>query len=419
MREETRSAEWYADLLRDAKRYRTREVSLWQDPELAGVQRRRGDEGWNEAWASQYRGADDPLFAEALSFLDESTNQQAQRQREEEEQRDRELRQAKALARAKRRESVVLTLVAVGAIVVAFLMYRSAQVARNAQADAETAQADATNSRAAAEKLAGELNQLNALLEQERKLATQGTASAADRARLQQEIEAARAQAQGAQQELTKLRQTEQAGKSETGGLQQRVDTLQQQLSAAAAERDKLQAQVSSMQGQVVQGTTAANRAAALQGQLDDERKRTAAADAEVARLKAQLAAATAGGGTAAGGGGVTTAPATMTAQEITRAFTEGVRAYDLRDWETSASIMQTLIAAKSDGAAPPKEVRMSGTRFVPYAPYSYQAAALFQLKSNCVIVRAALVLAEAEAEPVPPELRTALQTARKQCGAQ
>ena len=36
-----RSAEWYADLARDVVRYRTGEVSLWQDPELAGVQQRR------------------------------------------------------------------------------------------------------------------------------------------------------------------------------------------------------------------------------------------------------------------------------------------------------------------------------------------------------------------------------------------
>ena len=53
VREETRSAEWYTDLSRDVVRYRSREVSLWQDPELAGVLRRRADEGWTEAWAGQ------------------------------------------------------------------------------------------------------------------------------------------------------------------------------------------------------------------------------------------------------------------------------------------------------------------------------------------------------------------------------
>ena len=422
VREETRSAEWYADLLRDAKRYRTREVSLWQDPELAGVQKRRADEGWNEAWADQYRDADDPLFAEALSFLDESTSQQAQRRREEEEQRDRELRQARALARERRRLAVVLTVVAVASLVAAFWMYRQAEVARNAQAAAETAEADATNSRAAAEKLAGQLTQLNQLLEQEKQLASSATASAADRARLQQEIEAVKAQAEGSQAALAKAREAEVAGRSETGSLQQRIDQLQQQLTNAANERDKaaadrerLQTQVTTMQGQVAQGTTAAERVATLQGQLEEERKRSAAADAEIARLKTQLAAAASPNRGAPSSG---TAAPTLTTQGMADLFAQGVRAYDLRDWGTAASLMQNLIDTRP-GAAPPKEVRMSGTRFVPYAPHWYQAMAWFQDKTDCVVVRAALVVADAAAEPVPTELQSAVQTARKQCGAQ
>jgi predicted nucleic acid-binding Zn-ribbon protein len=427
VREETRSAEWYADLLRDTKRYRTREVSLWQDPELAGVQKRRADDGWTEAWAHQYRGADDPLFPEALSFLDESTSQQAQRQREEEEQRDRELRQAKALARAKRREVVVLTLVAVGAIVVAVvavMMYRSAeaarQVARDAQAVAESAQADATNSRAAAEKLAGELNQLNALLEQERKLSASGTASAADRARLQQEIEAAKAQAQQAQQELVKVRQTETAVKGDGGAQLARVETLQQQLAAAAAERDKLQAQVSSMQGQVVQGATAADRAAALQGQLDDERRRAAAAEAEIARLKTELAAIktpSPASPTSPASGNPTGRGSIPSTAALERIFVEGVRAYDLGDWKAAAASMQFISNNQLFDAVAPKEVRMSGTRFVPYAPESYLAAALFEMEPGCSGILLSALL-RAEKEPVPPDLRTKLPTARKRCSA-
>ena len=46
-------------------------------PRAGGRPETAADDGWNEAWANQYRGADDPLFAEALSFLDESTRQQA------------------------------------------------------------------------------------------------------------------------------------------------------------------------------------------------------------------------------------------------------------------------------------------------------------------------------------------------------
>ena len=55
VREESRSAEWYADLARDVVRYRSKAASLWQDPELAGVEQRRRDDAWNEAWAEQYQ----------------------------------------------------------------------------------------------------------------------------------------------------------------------------------------------------------------------------------------------------------------------------------------------------------------------------------------------------------------------------
>jgi hypothetical protein len=56
----------------------------------------------------------------------------------------------------------------------------------------------------------------------------------------------------------------------------------------------------------------------------------------------------------------------------------------------------------------------MSGTRFVPYAPQSYLGAALFELKSDCTAVLAALK--QAESEPVPPDARSKLQAARQQC---
>ena len=81
VREESRSAEWYADLARDVVRYRSQAASLWQDPELAGVEQRRRDESWNEAWAEQYRREDDPLCSEVLSFLDKSGREQAERRR--------------------------------------------------------------------------------------------------------------------------------------------------------------------------------------------------------------------------------------------------------------------------------------------------------------------------------------------------
>ncbi len=104
------------------------------------------------------------------------------------------------------------------------------------------------------------------------------------------------------------------------------------------------------------------------------------------------------------------------TAQDVTRAFTDGVRAYDLGNFKASAQYMQDAIRMQASVKQPPKEVRMSGTRFVPYAPQSYLAAALFDMKSDCAAVLAALK--QAENEPVPPDIRAKLQAARKQCGS-
>ena len=125
VREESRSAEWYADLARDVVRFRSQAASLWQDPELAGVEQRRRDEGWNEAWAEQYRRPRrSALFQRCCRFSKQSDHEQAERRREEEEQRNRELRQAQALASAKRRQSIVLALLLISVDAIAVMFYR-------------------------------------------------------------------------------------------------------------------------------------------------------------------------------------------------------------------------------------------------------------------------------------------------------
>jgi hypothetical protein len=416
VRDETRSVEWYVDLTRDVARYRTHEVSLWQDPELECATRRRDDEGWNEAWANQYRSSDDPTFPEVLSFLDESTRTQEARRREEEDQRSRELRQAQDLARAKRREAVVMGVLLVGALVAAIVLYRSAETARNARTAAESAQADATESRQAAEKLASDLGQLNALLEQERKLATSATASAEERAQLEKEIAAIRAQATGSQAELARLRQQEEASASASGGLQQRIDTLQQQLDAAAAERGRLQAQLAPLQKQAAQLDAASERASTLQSQLEDERARFATQAGEMAKLRQEIAALRTAGPVPTPTPAPTPTPGGGTAADVTRAFTEGVRAYDLGNWKGSAQYMQDAVRLQSGVKELPREVRMSGTRFVPYAPYSYLAVALLQLNAECSSITSAL--AQAAREEVPPDLKGRLQAAQTRCGS-
>jgi len=429
VREEARSAEWYSDLSRDVIRYRNREVSLWQDPELAGVQRRRRDEGWNEAWANQYRRTDDPAFSEVLSFVDESAREQSERLREEEKQRDRELRQAQALARANRRQSIALALVLVGVGIVAFVLYRSVQKDRQiAQATSDYQRATEENQR--------QLAKVNALeAEQAALKRSAATASPADQARLDQltkEIDGARAQAKGSQDELAKLRKDQELGASDRGGLLKQIDALRQEKTQAINERDKLQAQLNAVQKSQYptqsQSPQPDDRAATLQRQLDDERKRATDALAEVARLRNENAALR-----SSKSDPTPTPPASnVSVQDLTKAFSDGVRAYDLKNWGASAQSMRDATRMQSGVKEPPKEVRMSGTRFVPYAPWSYLAAALSQfaytqaLQSPGGAAKAMdavctddvnRALTGARAEPAPPDIKPWLSRVQAVCG--
>ncbi len=373
VREESRSAEWYADLARDVVRYRGKAASLWQDPELAGVEQRRRDDGWNEAWAEQYRGAGDPLFSEVLSFLEQSGREQAERLREEEEQRNRELRQAQALASAKRRQSFVLALLLVGVGAIAVMFYRD--VLKNQQITQATAEYQrlSTESQSAQSRLK-ELEAEQAKLKSD---ASTATATPEEQARLQaltREIEAAKGQAKGSQDELAKLKKDRELSDSDRGRLLKQVDTLTQQLTQVTSERDSLKTPKTP-----TQSTTPDDRAL-LQKQLQDERNRSAEATAEIGRLKQELSAARSATAATPSGGST----ATATTQDVSRAFTDGVRAYDLGNFKASAQYMQDAIRMQGGVKQLPKEVRISGTRFVPYAPQSYLGAALFDMKSDC-----------------------------------
>ena len=192
--------------------------------------------------------------------------------------------------------------------------------------------------------------------------------------------------------------------------LLQQIETLNQRLTQTTADRDRLQNQLNARPSTppVTQqkDTTPANddRVAVLQRQLDDERKQSAD---EIARLKNQLAAAS-------NDRTSTPAPASnASVQNLTKAFSDGVRAYDLRNWQGAVQSMQDAIRMQGSVQAP-KEVRMAGTRFVPFAPQSYLAASLLETKADCSAVAAALN--QAANEPVPPDLRAKLQAARAQC---
>jgi hypothetical protein len=406
VREESRSAEWYADLARDVVRYRNQTASLWQDPELAGVEQRRRDDSWNDAWADQYRRPNDPQFSEVVSFLDESGREQSKRQREDEEQRNRELRQAQALAKAKRRQAVVLALLLVGVGAVAFLFYRDFEKNR------QLASATADYQRLSAESTSAAARLLELEAEQAKLKVDTAAATPQEQARLlalTREIETAKGQAQGSLDELAKLRKDRELSDSDRGRLLRQVETLQQQLTQVTTERDTLRTAKPS-----TPSTTPDDRAV-LQKQLQEERGSLADATAEIAKLKQELSAALKNAASTTSSGGSSGASG-ATVQEVTRAFSDGVRAYDLGNWKASAQYMQDAIRMQSGVKQPPKEVRMAGTRFVPYAPQSYLGAALFEMKTDCAAVLSALK--QAESEPVPSDIRAKLQAARKQCAA-
>ena len=110
------------------------------------------------------------------------------------------------------------------------------------------------------------------------------------------------------------------------------------------------------------------------------------------------------------------TGASTATTPDIEKAFTDGVRAYDLGNWKMAAQYMRDAIRMQS-GAQPPKEIRPSGTRRVPYAPQSYLGAALYEMKADCATV--APVLNSAQAEPRASDVQGRLDAARKQCPGQ
>jgi hypothetical protein len=410
VREETRSVEWYADLARDVLRYRNQEVGLWEDPELSGLEKRRLDEGWNQAWANQYRRADDPTYDEVLSFLQESARQQRARRQEEEERRDRELKQAQALASAKRRQSMILGLLLVGVAVIAIILFRLAVVQRQlavaATNEQEASRKYASDLSTATKTFEGRVSQLNGLLEQQAaalRAASTSKATSEDRARVEQltkDIAAAQQQAQRSQEELAKLRSVQPSGGTDRSQAAAQIDSLQKQLALATSERDRLQTQVSALQKSNSQATD--GRIQDLQRQLDEERNRSAEANTTVSQLRAELTRRT---------------PPQASAQEVTKAFSDGVRAYELGEWQSAVQSLNNAIRLQAGLKEPIKEVRMSGTRFVPYAPQSYLTAALVELKSDCAVVQAALK--QTEGEPPAPDVKSRLQAARARCGGQ
>jgi hypothetical protein len=394
MREESRSAEWYADATRDVARHARGEVGLWRDPELTGILKRRESEGWNDTWANQYRQESDPPFPEVMSFLAASHAREQERLHAEQELRDRELQQTRALAAAKRRQTVILALLLAGVAGAGLLAYRlvlkDRELARTSASIVNLSQQrDTANSRV------GQLEQEKTDLEKRTSSSSATTADTAQLERLNAQIQAAKAEANARQDEIAKLRKDQELGSSDRGALLSRIDALQGQLTQASADRDKLKSQSDDYVQQLARQKT----------QLDE-------ANREIARLK-EIASS----GTPVTGSPIVPDSINASSQDVVRAFTNGVRSYELGDWQKAADSMREAIRLQSAARQVPREARMSGTRYVPYAPQSYLGAALFELKSSCQLLNP--VLAAANQETPPGDVRTKIQTARRQCGAQ
>jgi hypothetical protein len=189
-----------------------------------------------------------------------------------------------------------------------------------------------------------------------------------------------------------------------------RIDALQK-------ERDSLRQQLNSYSVQQTQpkGSSSAgdDRAATLQKQLDDERRTSASQAEELTRLRNENATLR----NAAAGKGATTQRPVPSLQDLTKAYTDGVRAFEL-DPKNALSALRRAVElhegyVNSRGEYPLQQARMAGTRFVPYAPNAYLAAALFETKADCQEIK--LVLRDASIENAPA-LKGRLDAARQAC---
>lgn len=400
---ETRGAEWYADLARDVMRYRTGEVSTWQDPELANVLRRRDTEGWNEAWANQYRREGDPPFSEVVSFLDESTRLQDERWRAEKEQREREVK-------ARRRSLVARVLFFVGVLAMTTLTYQLVQVGKRETAvrrQSEELLRNSQNAQSTAAALQARLDELQRVPVNPNTDDTKKREQDIEQLRLA--IEKERAQSKQSDDALAKLRRDQELAATDRGGLLKRIDALQQQLLESNKERDYLKSRVDPPQKQVEQTTKqpgpSADDLKTLQRLLDEERARSANAATVIKALEsenADLRRRPPDG-----------QPNNEAKGDYREAFRQGVRAYDLKDWKASAQYMRDAIS--SQDKEPVKQLRIYGMRMENYAPQSYLGASLIELK-DCAGVLAALRQADAENPPGP--VKSKLQAARGQCSA-
>lgn len=265
VKEESKSADWYGDLARDVILKRSAEAEPWQDPKLSLVLGRHNLEGWNEAWARQYRPSGDPPFDEVKKFLDDSVKARAQRHRRE------------RLA-----DRLLLLLLATIAVAISVFYLRDRQY-RNEVADlSEQYLAVEERSRNAQQEAHGYKGRLEDLQRQ-----YADAANPAERKALNEkirELESSyndwQSRAGSLESELSSLRQTQALAASEQSAFVKRIEDLQAQLADATDERDKLRSDLDTI------ATTQSRDASYWKTEAEEWKRRTGEAESRLAEMQ-------------------------------------------------------------------------------------------------------------------------------------
>jgi hypothetical protein len=384
VKEEAQSRRIYLRLAETAAQWEHNNASLYRGPELAEADRWWRRETRSLAWAKRY----DDRIDSVRRFLSTS-------------------RRRRILERSAMAAGVAATIVV--AIVMALLWRRAVAAERFAERLQEDAEVARNAARIETENKEKELKFLQASID----AALAGNSELAEKLRL----ESAKAADQASQQnvvtpeelkEIDKLRKDLAASNTEVRTLRGQLESSRDQLTTATTQRDRLQAQLDGYT-KAPGNTGDDERLAALQRERDQDRKTYGATidrlEKENADLKTRLSENPANPNPKTGDGG-----------SVASLFENGVRAYDLRNYVLSIRYLQDAVDRQSGLKTLPKEVRMSGTRFVPYAPNSYLAVTLLDLKADCSAM--ARPLRQSLGEPVAADIESKLQAARRQCAS-
>ena len=376
VKDEARSRRLYMRLAETASQWEQGEASLYRGPELTEADRWWKRTSPSPAWAARY---DDRLPA-VTRFLTKS----------------------------RRRRRMVITAMAAGAlatVIVAIMMtllWRRAAVAEeDARAARDGARVESERNKQALEFLQASVNAARA-----------GNAELADKLRLQSENAAQQATQQNVftpteLREIDTLKKTVADLMAEVKTLRGQLQTARDQLAAANTQRDGLQTKLDALGKAPQPANPNDDRIAALTRERDDNIAAVKKLQAENADLKSRLSES---------GGSTPVTEPRLDPGSAAASFESGVRNYDLRQYLPSLRFLQEAIDRQSRDKSAIKEVRLSGTRFVPFAPHSYIAAVLFDMKADCSVM--ANPLSRSLKEPEAREIGGKLETARKQCGA-